>query len=257
MNSDLWFLIKRLTPSKPFTDIINFDHLKTLTRELRSKNQEWESLYGFLQNRSSCSSLQARYLTLQILHYYFVRSAHFRQFFCSRYFYPFLMNFYDDLNPKSRFKKRLDDLFQMIIDNWSSTFSSKYPQLTHLREQFPTKKDMPQETSVDRIIMIKEKYFTLKHITHELLNETQYLISLLETPEPKTDEYEEIIKDSLREKNKFFSKQIRIVDFLSTNLNLVKNDPMYGEMQAFLDSIRNTHGKALQYGMDGFEDIPD
>lgn len=259
MTKDVHSLVIDLTPSAPFTDTLHKGTLTRISRLLRQDSDNCSVFYEVLRKRAGSKSSQVRFLCLELTHFVFCRSAHFRQVFCYSYFEPFVALFVRDLPPPEQFQTRIRTILPYIVSQWRNRFGEIYPQLAILERVFGgvvEKASLNLRVDIDRV----------KRMYQPVVEEMETLIELL-VPSPDrfeffepSDEYRNIVLDSMRDKRRVLSKCLEDVDQLRISASVHGVDSeLVLEVSAFAVRVGSVESRTIAVGIDGdeFVDVDD
>ena len=258
-------LVVRLTPDKPFQDALEKgQNLEYLKLALRSDNSLYEEFYNVLKQRAMSKSSQTRFLCLQLTHYVFCRSAHFRQIVCNSYCLPFLRSFTKNLPKPKQFRKRLAAILPVVVERWCEKFGGIYGQLKLLKREF-----RPRETEEDRLNRQRNRGIEIQTDSicarwDPMLVELENLVELLipsgdrfEVVE-QTDEYRSIVLSGIRDNKTLLLKCTQDADVLKANLERFEcNQEVTAKINAFVERVSRIEARLEVIGVDDdeFEDV--
>ena len=258
-------LVVRLTPDKPFQDALEKgQNLEYLKLALRSDNSLYEEFYNVIKLRAMSGSSQTRFLCLQLTHYVFCRSAHFRQILCNSYCLPFLRSFTRKLPAPEQFRKRLVAILPVVIDRWCEKFGGIYGQLALLKREF-----RPRETEEDRLNRQRNRSIDILADSicarwDPMLVELENLVELLVPSGERfeaieqTDEYRSIVLSGIRDNRALLLKCAQDVDVLKANLERFECNPeVTAKINAFVERVSRIEARLEVIGVDDdeFEDV--
>lgn len=258
-------MIRRITPPTPYCDSLNRERLTAIKQRLKESPELAKVFYGFLQKRSNNESSQVRFLCLQLLHYVFTRSAHFRAIFCRSYFIPFLNLYKDELPPPLQFANRLRSIIFHVVDQWIEDFGQIYPQLRILKKTFrirESKHDLEiKERLVHYTILVDKVIDRYQPVLDEMNNLINLLVpnTRIETEfYPPTEDCKEIILSSLKEYKNIYEEINNTIDLLLINSSRYsQNESIIKKLNQFAEFAGHIGEISIKLGIDedDFDDI--
>jgi hypothetical protein len=257
MEGDVWQLIKRLTPAKPFSDSLDKDMLRELSKMLRHKPENQRIFFQCLQRRSAANSSQVRFLCLRLTHYVFCRGAHFRSEFCRSAMLPFIDLFSSNLPPPVSFARRIKEIIYHVVSQWAERFGDSYKQLRILAREFePPSTDAKKDIRIEGIGLLTEM---LEARSKRILDELDRLIQLL-VPEAGrfasdlyTEEYKLIVLENMRERRGPLRDLSEEIDRLTVFASRYGCEDLLMRIKAVNDRVSSIEQQAIDLGMDDDE----
>lgn len=261
-------LVTRLTPSEPFRDTLEIGgDLAYLKLALRADNTLYEVFYDVLKERAASTSSQTRFLCLQLTHYIFWRSAHFRQLLCHSRCLPFLLLFRDNLPKPEAFRQRLRAIVPFIVQRWNARFGSIYSQLVMLTRVFKERKTEAQLKDEARNRDLNSLSDDVIERWTPMLEEMDNLCELL-VPSPDrfevivpSDEYREIVLRGIRDNNRLLQKCVQDADMLRVRGERFNSTPeLSRKIGEFVERVSRVEARVAAVASGGeeedeFEDV--
>lgn len=262
MQSDIFTIILRLTPSKPLMETLPPEILHTFKQMVRSDPGLNDAVFAFLQQRAKSPSIQVKLLTFQLLNYLFCRSCHFRSIFCKSHIVPFLECFTNDLPPEKT-AETLQSLVKIAIKEWRIKYGNIYKQLIILEKIIRPRITREQKIKIKQAAHMNDLIDVVKLRYTIFFKEMNNIIDLMDQNKCDfviaSDEYQQIVINQINERKSQIlecEKDINLLKMLLLQYHL--DDDVKEKVQALSDQFTYIEESVRQIGLydDEFEDLP-